>query len=71
LIKLVLSQIAHYIEKLAAPVSPSTKAGVAIGTVFLLAYVATFHTETPLERFVLLTSTITSLVAGYALGAKS
>jgi hypothetical protein len=57
--------------KLATPVSPATKAGVAVGVVAVLVYVAVFHAETPLERFVLLASSIGSLVAGYLLGAKS
>jgi hypothetical protein len=67
----VIDFLKAIVAKLTAPVSPATKAGVAIGVVAILVYVAVFHAETPLERFVLLASSIGSLAAGYVLGAKS
>jgi hypothetical protein len=67
----VLDLIKSHLAKLATPVSPATKAGVAIGFVMLVTYGAAFYVENDLERAVLLASTIGSLVAGYALGAKS
>jgi hypothetical protein len=54
-----------------SPVSPATKAGVALAVVAGVVYLAVFHIETPLERTVLLASSIGSLIAGYLLGAKS
>jgi hypothetical protein len=70
-ISTVIDFIKDQFAKLTAPVSPATKAGVAIGVVAILVYLAVFHAETPLERTVLLASSIGSLIAGYALGAKS
>jgi hypothetical protein len=69
--ELVINAIKAHVAKLAAPISPSTKAGVAIGFVFIVVYLTTFYVETSIERTVLLASTVGSLVAGYILGAKS
>jgi hypothetical protein len=54
-----------------SPVSLATKAGVALAVIAGVVYLAVFHAETPLERTVLLASTIGSLVAGYILGDKT
>jgi hypothetical protein len=67
----VIDFLKDLFTRLATPVSPETKAGVAVAFVFILVYLAVFHVETPVERTVLLASTIGSLIAGYVLGAKS
>jgi hypothetical protein len=75
MITLVLGYVIDFIKdqfaKLATPVSAASKAGVAVGVVAIVVYLSAFYAETPLERSVLLASTIGSLIAGYVLGAKA
>jgi hypothetical protein len=67
----VLNFMVDQFFNLFSPVSVATKAGVALAVVAGVVYLAVFHAETPLERTVLLASTIGSLVAGYILGDKT
>jgi hypothetical protein len=67
----VLNFILDQVFKLLSPVSLATKAGVALAVIAAVVYLAVFHAETPLERTVLLASSIGSLVAGYVLGDKT